>query len=115
MTGNFWRRSSPAVLIQRSYFWRRSLSQDLKQRTDATPMNIRYGLTQKTILKEGRHMTRIEVLKKLHGKRFYSETFGDMITIHDIVIMYDDGRTELINDEATLKELLKEADESGSK
>ena len=57
-------------------------------------------------------MTRIEVLKTLHGKRFYSETYQDMVIIHDFVISCDDGRTEIINDEETLRILIKEEKES---
>lgn len=56
-------------------------------------------------------MTRIEVLKKLDGKRFYSDTYGDMITVHDTVASCDDGRTDIIGDEETLRNLIKESGE----
>jgi len=54
-------------------------------------------------------MTNLQVAQKLNGKRFYSNTFGDIISIKDLVIYCDDKRTEILNDKHTLKALVKES------
>lgn len=54
-------------------------------------------------------MTNLQVGKKLNGKKFYSETFGDTVTIKNLTVYCEDRRVEIINDKSTLRALVKES------
>ena len=53
-------------------------------------------------------MTNLEVLKKMQGMKFYSETFGDTVEIKDYFVFCSDGRVSGITPEDFYK-LVKES------